>query len=83
MQVTTIGGTSLDVDTSNNACAEFGFSHGQRIATPTGCPGRVIGVAPKPIGENSSDKNVLFVAFDSDNGRVCFYLTPTLDLRKI
>lgn len=76
-----IGGMRLAVDTSDEACSKLGdFRHGQRFVTiENHCGGEIIGVGPKPA---EPDVKVLYVAFDADNGAVCFYPNPGSYLKK-
>jgi len=53
------------VDTSDEACEEFGFKSGDVIITPYGKEVVVKGVAPSPVGDN-----VLWVALKGTKG-VC------------
>ena len=81
---TAIDGRVLEVDTSHKACAEFGFEPNQRIIDPYSKEGTIIGVAPLLEKSKCIDQgvNVLLVAMDNDNGKVCFFPNPAMDLQK-
>ncbi len=74
--VESTGGRSFEVDTSDKACAEFGFKHGDFVRIPETGPlgpsGIVEGVAPLP----DSGKNVLWCAFEDGFGRVSYLDKP-------
>lgn len=54
------------VNTSDEACEEFGFKSGDVIITPYGREAVVKGVAPSPVRDN-----VLWVALKGERGTVC------------
>lgn len=69
LQVVSGTGTKFEVDTSDEACTEFGFKHGDKIIyNRLGYTGVVVGVAPSMY----SDK-VLWLAFNHDNGKVSHF----------
>jgi hypothetical protein len=85
MQVTTIGGKTLVVDISDEACKMFGFKHGDRfIERNRQRHGTIIGVAPKPPnGSDGNNEAMLWVSLDGDDGEVCHFTNPRSDLKKM
>jgi len=65
--VESVEGKHFEVDISDEACGKFGFKYGQRI-TIYEKGGIVVGVAPI----DNSERKVLWIALDRDNGKVCF-----------
>lgn len=74
----TISGDMITVDISDDACAKFGYKHGDRIIykSASNYPGKVIGVAPISNGEQKA----LWFAFDEDHGRISFMEPETFKL---
>ena len=85
-QVTALAGQTFEVDTSVEACKEFGFRPNDRVRASNGMACTVVGVAPMPIESVcvKEGENMLWVAPDGrDDGRVCFFPDPTENLKKI
>ncbi|HCU01483.1 TPA: hypothetical protein DIC62_01630 [Candidatus Nomurabacteria bacterium] len=68
--VTSWTGKSFSVNTSDEACAVFGFKSGDRIISRAG-GGIVIGVAPATEGPNPKP-DVLWYAVDGRDGKVSY-----------
>lgn len=69
IQATARGGVKVYLNISDEACMRFGFKYGQRIIDPRDDKGVVMGVAPAEPGA----PDVLWFAFDCDEGEVCYW----------
>ena len=82
MKVVSIFGTTILVDTSDEACSRFGFKHGDRVVDEVGDTGTFLGV------KNRGSVKELWIQFDSmgalfyDNPCYLTLLNPGHDKRE-
>lgn len=70
-QYLTTGYTIVGLDISPEACAPFGYLHGEKFRTPNGVAATVIGVELPSY--NGLSYNKLWYSKDGDGGRVCHW----------
>jgi hypothetical protein len=84
-QVTSVSGHSFSVDISDSAVGHFGFHHNDRVLVRV-CSdwyyATVIGVAHAYEWRKNKGREVLWLSYDVDNGKVTFneYLTKGDDI---
>ena len=85
MKAVTRVGDELEIDTSADACARFGFQHGDEIIVIAfSSKAVVVGVAPLTHAAGCLDRgeDVLWVRMDGEEA-VCFFPNPESDFQKV
>jgi hypothetical protein len=78
--VTTINGTRIEVDKSDEACSKFGFRHDQKVSVLNQFNATVIGVAPGYEGYDPEPDVLWYIRDDLLQAKYCYPLNPG-DLR--
>ena len=80
-KVSVITGQVLKINTSSEACQEFGLNPGQKVGFE-GSTGVVVGVASLP--EDEVNRVMLWVSFDTyKHDEVTCFLYPATELKKL
>ncbi|MFA5000263.1 MAG: hypothetical protein WC545_02815 [Patescibacteria group bacterium] len=79
IETKTTDGRIIRLDTSDEACKKFGFSHGDKVKTISELEAIIIGVGPSNEGDDVLWYNLL----RSKSGGVCYYGHENRNLAEI